>query len=231
MTCHIPQSPIPNPQYGLVVIGASKGGMSALQILLGGLPKEFPVPLAVVLHRGKDSSEGLATSLQRHTPLRVEEPEDKQPIKPGYVYLAPAGYHLLIERGMGDPWSVKGGALAGRSRSTLNGPRFTDNSRSYQFALSTDAPVECARPAVDLLFESAADAYRERVIGVILTGMNQDGAQGLAAIRSRGGLAVVQDPATAEAPSMPEAAQAAGPGAKILPLEAIAPFLMEGCRR
>ena len=93
------------------------------------------------------------------------------------------------------------------------------------FCLSTEAPVEYARPSINVLFESAADAYRGRTIGVILTGTGQDGARGLARIKERGGLAVVQDPATAEASAMPEAAIAATEVDQILPLAEIATFL------
>jgi two-component system chemotaxis response regulator CheB len=94
------------------------------------------------------------------------------------------------------------------------------------FTLSTVEPVNYARPAIDVLFESAADSYGKEVVGVILTGMNNDGAQGMAAIKQRGGLAVVQDPATAEAPAMPEAALAQTRVDQVLPLTAIGPYLI-----
>ena len=97
------------------------------------------------------------------------------------------------------------------------------------FTLSTEAPVSYARPSIDVLFESAADAYRQRVMGVILTGANRDGAKGLAKINCFGGLAVVQEPADAESRPMPEAAIAAVPNACILPLAEIAPFLVKQC--
>ena len=92
-------------------------------------------------------------------------------------------------------------------------------------ALSTEAAISYARPSVDALFESAADAYGDRVVGVILTGTNRDGAAGLATVKRLGGLAVVQSPSSAEAASMPEAAIAAAPVDHVLPLEAIGPFL------
>lgn len=98
---------------------------------------------------------------------------------------------------------------------------------SGSFALSTDPPVGFARPSIDVLFESAADAYRERTIGVVLTGANRDGAHGLAAIKQRGGLAVVEDPAGAACREMPEAAIAGTEVDKILPLQEIGPFLGE----
>ena len=98
---------------------------------------------------------------------------------PATVYLAPAGYHLLVEA-------------------------------PGHLALSTEGPVRFARPSIDVLFESAAVAYRGDAVGVVLTGTNDDGAAGLAAIVARGGRAVVQDPASAERPAMPLAALATG---------------------
>lgn len=99
------------------------------------------------------------------------------------------------------------------------------------FALSTDSAVCHARPSIDVLFESAANAYGARAIGVILTGASQDGADGLAAIERHGGVAVVQDPATAESGTMPQAAIAAIETGRILPLEGIAPFVAGVCER
>jgi len=97
------------------------------------------------------------------------------------------------------------------------------------FALSTDERVRFARPSIDVLFESAADAYGSGVIGVVLTGANDDGASGLRRIAERGGIAIVQDPQTAERRAMPDAAIAAG-ATVVLPLEAIGPYLGELCR-
>ena len=129
----------------------------------------------------------------------MAEAEDKEAIVPGRVYLAPAGYHLLVE--------------------------------DEHFALSTEPPVWYARPSIDVLFESAAEARGAQVIGVILSGANADGARGLAFIKRCGGIAVVQDPATAESSAMPNAALSATETAEILPLEEIAPFLVRVCRR
>jgi len=97
------------------------------------------------------------------------------------------------------------------------------------FALSVDARVQFARPSIDVLFESVAQAYRDRAIGVVLTGANQDGAAGLAAIKRNGGVAVVQDPQTAERRQMPDAAIAGSVADAVLPLEAIPPFLYGLC--
>jgi two-component system chemotaxis response regulator CheB len=93
------------------------------------------------------------------------------------------------------------------------------------FSLSKDAHVHYARPSIDVLFESAANAYGERVIGVILTGANADGASGLAEVKRRGGVAIVQDPGTAERREMPAAALALTAADAVLPLSEIGPFL------
>jgi two-component system chemotaxis response regulator CheB len=177
----------------VVVVGTSTGGLAAMQVLLKGLAEEFPWPLVVVQHRSKEPGGELCKFLRRCCRRGVSEPEDKEPMTAGHVYLAPPDYHLLIEKG--------------------------------NFALSTEAPVYFARPSIDVLFESAADAYGGGVVGVVLTGANGDGARGLARIKAAGGLTVVQDPASARAPEMPRAALDAVAADRILPLEEIAPFL------
>lgn len=179
----------------LVVIGASLGGTQALQTILAALPLEFPFPIAIVLHRGVGVDTLLQRTLQHKSRLPITEAEDKMAILPGVAYLAPANYHLLVERD--------------------------------HFSLSTEGPVRFARPSIDLLFQSAAEAYAKRTIGILLTGASQDGAQGLAAIKRYGGLVVVQDPATAASPVMPTAALQATPVDAILPLEGIGPFLVQ----
>ena len=182
----------------IIVVGTSAGGLAALQVLLPGLSEEFPSPVVVVQHRSKEPGSRLCDFLQKSSRLPVGEPEDKEPIRPGRVYLAPRDYHLLIEAG--------------------------------SFALSTEAPVYFARPSIDVLFESAADAYGDEVVGVILTGANGDGARGLARIKDAGGLALVQEPSTAQAREMPEAAIAATGVDRVLPLREMAPFLNDLCR-
>ena len=94
-------------------------------------------------------------------------------------------------------------------------------------ALSTEAPVNHSRPSIDVLFDAAAHVFGERVIGVVLTGSSADGAQGVASIKARGGVVIVQDPATAEARVMPAAAIAAAAVDQVLPVEAIGAALVE----
>jgi two-component system chemotaxis response regulator CheB len=95
--------------------------------------------------------------------------------------------------------------------------------------LSTDAPVLFARPSIDVLFETAAESYRERCVGIVLTGANDDGARGLARVAELGGTAIVQDPASAQRDEMPLAALRTTPAAKILTVAEIAPALVQLC--
>jgi two-component system, chemotaxis family, protein-glutamate methylesterase/glutaminase len=99
-----------------------------------------------------------------------------------------------------------------------------------EFVLSIDAPVNAARPSVDVLFESAADSFGSRTIAVILTGLNTDGARGSRRVKDRGGTVIVQDPSTAEASSMPRGAVAGGPVDHVLSLDQVAPLLVRLCR-
>jgi two-component system chemotaxis response regulator CheB len=93
------------------------------------------------------------------------------------------------------------------------------------FSLSTDAPVRYSRPSIDVTFSSAADSYGHRTVGIVLTGANADGSAGLRRISDRGGMALVQDPTTAESPTMPAAAVFAVPRARVMPLDAIIGYL------
>ena len=179
--------------YELAVIGTSWGGLAALRTIIRGLPDTFRLPVAIVQHRHRDSEALLARFLQEQTQLRVCEIEDKQPVEPGKVFVAPANYHMLVEQG--------------------------------HFSLSTEAPVRYSRPSIDVALTSAADAYGHRAVGVVLTGSNHDGAEGLRRIADAGGMPIVQDPSTAEAPAMPKAALKRVPTARVFPLEKIAELL------
>ena len=166
--------------YGVVVIGSSLGGLEAVATVLAALPEGFPLPILIAQHRATvPPSDGeLQAIWQRHTSLVVCDAEDKAPIVPGHVYVAPPDYHLMIEA-------------------------------PDLLALSTEGPVLWARPSIDVLFETAAEAYGDSVIGVMLTGASADGSQGLRAIRARGGCALVQEPTSAACDVMPRAALAA----------------------
>lgn len=177
-----------------VVIGCSAGGLQALHILLGGLQADFRPALVVVCHTSERDIGMMHSMLDRACALPVVEARERVPVCGNSVYVAPPGYHLLIEP-------------------------------DRRFGLSIDPRVCYVRPAIDVLFESAADAYGAGLVGVVLTGANEDGARGLKAIRAHGGRAVVQDPRTAEFSTMPGTALAWSGADHIVSLEEIAPLL------
>jgi two-component system chemotaxis response regulator CheB len=111
----------------------------------------------------------------------------------------------------------------------LGPPNYHVLVENGHLALSTDAPVQFARPSIDVLFQSAADAYGFRTIGIVLTGANADGAEGLARIKARGGVAIVQDPSTSQRRTMPDAALAATVADAVLPLDDIPAFVFGLC--
>jgi two-component system, chemotaxis family, protein-glutamate methylesterase/glutaminase len=178
-----------------IVLGGSAGALDVLQIILPGLPRTLPVPVAIVLHMLPGRPSGLADVLGRSCVLPVREADDKQSLEPGTVYVAPPNYHLLVER-------------------------------QRYFSLSVDEPVLFSRPSIDVLFESFADAYGPALVGVLLSGANEDGAAGLARIQAAGGTAVVQSPDSAVARSMPEAAIRLGAADYVLPSREIASLLV-----
>lgn len=148
-----------------------------------------------VVQHRSRESAHLCDLLQDCCPLPVTEVVDKMDVVPGTVFVAPPDYHLLVEEG------------------------------GSAFSLSTDDPVRFSRPSIDVFFRSVADTLGAAGMGVVLTGANADGAEGLRAIVDAGGHGVVQSPATAEVAVMPRAAMAAVPEAAVLPLDAIAAHL------
>jgi two-component system, chemotaxis family, protein-glutamate methylesterase/glutaminase len=180
------------PLFDVAVIGTSAGGIEALSEILSRLDEDFSLPLAIVMHRN-ESSDGLAAVLQESCALPVLEPEDKCALRDGAVFIAPPGYHLLLEK----RW----------------------------FALSVDDPVHFSRPSIDVLFESAADSFGSKVIGIILTGASKDGAKGLAAVKRLHGYTIVQNPETAQSRFMPGAALDLVVADQVLDLPEIADLL------
>jgi two-component system chemotaxis response regulator CheB len=155
-----------------VVIGTSAGGLKALEKIFSALSKNFIFPLLIVLHRHSDSDDFLPKYFNTISSLHFKEAEEKETVKKGYAYIAPADYHLLVEE-------------------------------DFTLSLNVDEKVFYCRPAIDVLFETAAEVYGENLIGIVLTGANEDGTKGMETIKKLGGLTVVQDPKYAEVDYMP----------------------------
>lgn len=163
------------PASVIIVIGASIGGVAALQALVSTLPADLPAAIFIVLHTGAHKSE-LPKLLSGKGPLPAVHPATGDRIYAGHIYVAPPDHHLLVERG--------------------------------RMRLSKGPRENWARPSIDPLFRSAAEAYGSQVIGVILTGALNDGTAGLFEVAQHDGTTVVQDPRDAENPSMPRSALA-----------------------
>jgi two-component system chemotaxis response regulator CheB len=181
----------------IVAIGASTGGTEAIRELLAQLPPDAPGTV-ITQHIPRAFSAAFARRLNDSSALRVQEAEDGQQVLPGHAYVAPGDRHLRIER---------------------SGAR-------YLCRLDHGPAVNHLRPSVDVLFESVAQAAGARSIGVLLTGMGRDGAQGLLQMRNGGSQTVAQDEASSVVWGMPGEAVALGAAQLVLPLSAIAVRLM-----
>lgn len=160
----------------LVVIGGSAGSLSMVLRILPYLNVTLHIPVVTVFHRKSDDTT-LIEVLSSRTGFEVREVEDKGGILPNVFYIAPADYHVLIEK-------------------------------DYTFTLDDSEKVNYSRPSIDVTFESAADAYGANLTCILLSGANADGVNGLKIAKQKGSSIVIQDPASAEVPYMPQQAMA-----------------------
>jgi len=184
----------------VAVIGASTGGPQALKFLLSHIPADFPVPIGIVLHMPVGYTALFAQRLDESSPLRVIEAGEGQDVVAGTVYLAPAGRHLLFRR--------------------VSPDRVT----THLSVRPLDTPH---RPAVDVLFQSAAEAYGGRVLGTVLTGMGSDGRAGSAWIKAQGGRVITETEASCVVYGMPRTVVEAGLSDGSYPLELMPRAIME----
>ncbi len=181
----------------IVVIGSSTGGPNALEQVMSALPESVNCPVLITQHMPPMFTTILARRLDGLTGRKCCEAETGMPIEAGCTYLAPGDFHLTV---------AKAGA-----RLTLE--------------LNQEAPVHFCRPAVDVMFRSVAEHYQGRALAVVLTGMGEDGRDGVAEIVRAGGQAICQDEATSVVWGMPGAVAKAGLASEILPLEEIGPAI------
>jgi two-component system response regulator WspF len=183
-------------RQGLVAIGSSAGGPAALELLLKGLPKDFPAAIVLVQHVDQVFAAGMAQWLSSSSGLQVRLARDGEAPQGGVVLLAGTNHHIRL---------LKNGTLA-----------------------YTAEPVnEIYRPSIDVFFESVASYWNGDAVGVLLTGMGRDGAQGLKLMRQRGFLTIAQNQQSCAVYGMPKAAAAIEAAMEIRPLDTIAPRLSE----
>jgi two-component system chemotaxis response regulator CheB len=185
----------PAGSHDIVVVGAPAAAARLASMFLVGLPSAFGLPLVVIFGGATGDDDERLVTLRAHCALPVTLVDDKDPILPARIHLAPADYHLFVERD--------------------------------HFVLSAEGPVNGARPSIDVLFESVADAFGPRAVCVLLGGDDEpaaDGRAGAAKVRARGGLVIVENPATA-AVGARDSGESPLAAATVLHLSEIAPFV------
>lgn len=185
------------PDRQLIVIGASTGGVAALRQLVPALPAGLP-PIAIVQHISPAFSRAVAERLAEMSAVRVREAGDGEPLLPGECVIAPGDVHLAIEH--------RGG---------------------FRTRLVRSPPLHHCRPAVDVLFRSAAEAAGAHVVAALLTGMGSDGAIGMQAIRAAGGTTLAEDASSCVVYGMPKAAIELGVVDRVVPLGRMAAAVVE----
>ncbi len=178
----------------ILAIGTSTGGPNALAELIPAIPADFPLPVVIVQHMPPTFTRLLAERLDGKSPLQVHEAADGEKLEQGHVWLAPGGYHMVLERTGSD----------------------------VEIRLNEDPPENSCRPAVDVLFRSVARIYGIHTLAAILTGMGQDGLLGCKDIVQAGGQVIAQDQASSVIWGMPGAIAEAELAEKLLPLDRIA---------
>lgn len=162
-------------KHEALVIGGSAGSYRTIVQMLEVLPGNISMPVFLCFHRLKQVRRGFEETLAKVSRLPLMEPFDKETIRAGSLYLAPANYHMLIEN-------------------------------KNMISLSIDDPIQYSRPSIDICFATAAEVYNHGLLAILLSGANQDGAEGVAAVKRKGGYTIVQDPADCEISTMCESA-------------------------
>ena len=186
------------PPNRIIAIGISTGGPNALQYMLSQIPADFPASFVVIQHMPEGFTEMFARRLDECCALDVQEAKSGDLLVAGRVLICPGNRHMMVRR----------------------------MPRGEMAILSDGPPINGHRPSVDVLFHSVAQDFGLTAVGILMTGMGEDGAEGLGAIRSAGGITLAQSEETCVVPGMPRAAISKGYASKILPLDSLSQFLI-----
>jgi two-component system chemotaxis response regulator CheB len=195
----MPARPLLPIRADVVAIGVSTGGPNALADVIPRLPADFPLPVLIVQHMPPVFTRLLAERLAATSKVQVKEGVEGGVVEPGTVWIAPGNQHMLLRR----------------------------DGTDVRLVLNSDPPENSCRPAVDPLFRSVAQLYGNRALGVILTGMGYDGLKGAELLRQAGSRVLAQDEATSVVWGMPGAVVQGGLADRVLPLNAVAPELVQ----
>jgi two-component system chemotaxis response regulator CheB len=195
----IDSSDIPRLKSNIIVIGTSTGGPRTLKTILKKIPKDFPCPILMVQHLDAFFMKQLAKSLNNSCEIEVKIPVNGEKIKSGIVYLSPGANHMQVVIRNNIP-SIK---------------------------IFKGKPVNFCMPSVDVLFFSVAETYKQHTLGILLTGLGDDGAAGLDAIKSAGGKTIAESAETCVVYGMPKAAVKRGAAKLVLPNYSIRDYMMK----
>lgn len=195
---------IPTGEYDVLLLGSSTGGPTAVQTVLKGLGPTFPLPILVTQHIDDEFDEQFVKWLTETTGMDVQLAKSGTKPQNGHAYVAPAGSHLCI-------------------KSSAPG--------DYTLVLNDDPPLHFLRPAVDKMFISAAEVYKNKAFAVLLTGMGKDGAEGCYEIIQKGGFTVAEDESTCVVFGMPKAAIEKGAASVVVPLGGIADYIKKNIKK
>lgn len=182
-------------KFRAVAVGVSTGGPQALAQVVPMIPESFPLPILIVQHMPPLFTRFLADRLQQSTKLRIHEGQEGMIVEQGNIYIAPGGFHMRVIR----------------------------KGTNEVLTLNQEEPENSCRPAVDVLFRSAAETYKGAVIAVILTGMGQDGKRGVEVLREQGSYVIAQDQKSSVVWGMPGAVVEAGLAHSVVDLHAVVP--------
>lgn len=196
-------SPDALPTAGAVLIGASTGGPSALQSVISSLPADLSVPILISQHMPPGFTRAFAERLDRNSALRVKEAEDGDPVEPGTVLVAPGGKNLLVRK----------------------------KAEKVRAVLRQRSPEDKYVPSVNALFSSGAEVFAEKCLGVVLTGMGNDGAEGVKEIKERKGQVIAESEKTCIVFGMPREAINTNLVDRVANLEDIPMEIIQRCRR
>lgn len=182
----------------IIAIGVSTGGPNALQYVLSQIPADFPASLVIVQHMPEGFTDMFARRLDECCALEVQEAKSGDLLLAGRVLICPGNRHMMVRR----------------------------MPRGEMVVLSDGAPINGHRPSVDVLFHSVAQEFALTAVGVLMTGMGDDGAEGLGAIKAAGGVTIAQSEETCVVGGMPRAAITKGYATKVLPLDGMAAYLI-----
>lgn len=195
----------PIDQFGLIAIACSTGGPEALHTILSSLPAELNVPILIVQHMPPAFTHQLADNLSKHSSIPIIEAQEGLLLKSNHIYIAPGGQHMVLKKCS----------------------ELVYESHSYMISMNDNPPVKNCKPSANVLFDSIANKYSKRVLTIVLTGMGDDGKEGVQLLKENGAYCITQTEDTCIVYGMPKVVDQAGLSDEQIPLSSLAEKIVE----